>query len=405
MRTLGALVAAVAFAVGGTPSAAEAEPSASADGKDIVSRAWSALDHTPVPHGFSSWADVMQMQQRMNAAATRIQEVAQSRSDSGYAGTVAAPENRALVVYWKGRVPDAAQRVIAEQSKDVPVEVIPARYSLTQMTSEGRRLAGDPAYAEVVPMVDGSGIRVKTVAGRTPRARTATSSVSVIRDSRTAPNAGVLFSRQNDYSPYWGGARTRNCTTGWAIWWNGNSRILSAGHCGNNGNSIYDGGGDLMGTVINDNDTRDTHMIDARGHGRIWDGPWTETSYTKAVRGATFSNVGNWLCTSGSRSGVRCDIRVTANNAWWGTRYPMVYAEQQAHVSAAGQGDSGGPVFELPWPDDGKVIAKGTITGGVSGTFVPCTGEVWAGRLCSWSFVYADVTQSLAYYGASILTS
>jgi hypothetical protein len=224
-------------------------------------------------------------------------------------------------------------------------------------------------------------------------------------DEAEAGGAGVLFTRQNDSSPYWGGARTQNCTTGWAIWWNGDSRILSAGHCGNNGNNIFDGGGDFMGPVINDNDARDTHMIDVRGHGRVWDGPWTETSFTKAVRGATFSNVGNWVCSSGSRSGIICNIRVIANNSSWSGVFPMVYADQQNGVSGAGQGDSGGPVFELPSPDDGRVFAKGTITGGVDGTFVPCTGEVWAGRICSWRFVYADVTQSLGFYGATILTS
>ncbi|MEU2613004.1 hypothetical protein ABZ570_15700 [Micromonospora sp. NPDC007271] len=405
-RTVGFLAAAAAVALGlaGTPGAASADPADNAPAKAAVSRAWTELDKAPVPGGFSSWAEVMKMQQRLNAAATRIQEAARALPDSGYASTVAAPENRELVVYWRGKVPASVRRVIAQQSRDVPVRVIPARYSEAEMLTEVRRLSSDPAYAQVIPMVDGSGIRVKQAAGRSARLATQASKVAVIAEGTTAGD-GILFTRQNDSSPYWGGARTQNCTTGFAIWWNGNSRILSAGHCGNNGDYIYDGGGDFMGTVINDNDTRDTHMIDVRGHGRVWDGPWTETSYTKAVRGATFSNVGNWLCTSGSRSGVRCNIRVTANNASWGGRFPMVYADQIDRLSAAGQGDSGGPVFELPSPDDGRVIAKGTITGGVDGTFVACTGEVWAGRVCSWRFVYADVTQSLAFYGASILTS
>lgn len=395
---------AVVLAVAGTPGAASAQPSPDAAGKAAVSRAWTELDTTAVPAGFASWAEVMTMQQRLNAAATRIQQAAKSGATSGYASVVAAPENRALVVYWQGQVPASVQRVIAAQSRSVPIRVIPARYNEAQLTAEVQRLGRDPAYAEVAPMVDGSGIRVKQAAGRNARIAATSSSVKVFPDGATTAGNGILFTRQNDFSPYWGGARTQNCTTGWAIWWAGVSRILSAGHCGNNGQNIFDGGGDFMGAVFNDNDTRDTHMIDVRGLGRVWDGPWTETSFTKAVRGATFSNVGNWLCTSGSRSGVRCNIRVVANNAAWGSRFPMVYADRQDFTSAAGQGDSGGPVFELPFPDDGRVIAKGTITGGVSGTFVPCTGEVWPGRICSWRFVYADVTQSLAFYGASIVT-
>jgi hypothetical protein len=395
----------VVLVLAGASHTASAAPSPDAGGKAIVSRAWTEMNKTPVPGGFSSWAEVMKMQQQLNAAATRIQEAAKTQRNSGYSNIVAAPENRALMVYWQAKVPAAVRQVIAAESRSIPIRVIPARYSEAQLSAEVQRLGRDAAYAEVSPMIDGSGIRVKQNAGRTARAAAQTSSVRIFPDSAKAAGSGVLFTRQNDYSPYWGGARTQNCTTGWGIWWGGYSRVLSAGHCGNNGNNIYDGGGDYMGSVFNDNDTRDTHMINARAHGRVWDGPWTETSFTKAVRGATFSYVGNWLCTSGSRSGVRCNIRVIANNASWGGRYPMVYADQQARVSGAGQGDSGGPVFELPYPDDGKVFAKGTITGGVSGTFVPCTGEVWAGRLCSWRFVYADVVQSLNYYGASILTS
>jgi len=409
IRMPGPLVAAaaVALVLAGTPGAASADPSvdqsADAAGKTAVSRAWSELDKTPAPGGFSSWAEVMKMQQRLNAAATRIQEAAKARPGSGYANIVAAPENRELVVYWQGQVPASVERVIAQQSKSVPVRVVPARYSEAQLTAEVQRLGADPAYAEVSPMVDGSGIQVKQVAGRTARAAVESSSVAVFPAG--AGGDGVLFTRQNDFAPYWGGARTQGCTTGWAIWWNGNSRILSAGHCGNNGNNIFDGGGDFMGPVINDNDARDTHMIDVRGHGRVWDGPWTETGFTKAVRGATFSNVGNWVCSSGSRSGIICNIQVSANNGSWAGRFPMVFADQRDFVSGAGQGDSGGPVFELPNPDDGRVFAKGTITGGVNGTFVPCSGEVWPGRICSWRFVYADVTQALAFYGADILTS
>jgi hypothetical protein len=397
-------VAAVVLMLVQAPGGASGEPSTDASGKAEVSRAWAELERTPVPGGFPSWAEVMRMQQRLNAAATSIQNAAKAVPNSGYASVIAAPENRELVLYWQGKVPASVQRVIARESSSVPIRVLPTTYNERQLLTEVQRLGQDPAYAGVSPMVDGSGIQVKKVAGRTPLARNATSSVEVFEEDEAA-DGNILFTRQNDFSPYWGGARTQNCTTGWAIWWNNNSRILSAGHCGNNGANVFDGGGDLMGPIINDNDTRDTHMIDVRGHGRVWDGPWTEVSFTKAVRGATFSNVGNFVCSSGSRSGIICNIRVSANNSSWSGRFPMVYADQQNFVAGAGQGDSGGPVFELPSPDDGRVFAKGTITGGVNGTFVPCTGEVWPGRICSWRFVYADVTQSLGFYGASILTS
>ncbi|MCP2323516.1 hypothetical protein HDA40_002023 [Hamadaea flava] len=112
-----------------------------------------------------------------------------------------------------------------------------------------------------------------------------------------------------------------------------------------------------MGTLGNRNTTRDIALVDARGTGRMWDGPWNESSVTKGVQSATFSAVGNWLCTSGAASGVRCGIQVKSNNQTIGGQSPMVIAEQTGHLNAAGQGDSGGPVFEIPAPDNGRVIA------------------------------------------------
>jgi hypothetical protein len=221
----------------------------------------------------------------------------------------------------------------------------------------------------------------------------------------------VFLTRQNDSSPYYAGARIYGalaCTTGWAI--NHASplspettKLLTAAHCQVSGSSFTDGGGDTVGPVTNRSTSRDTEIINARGAGRMWDGPWNETSYTKAVQGATFSNIGNWLCTSGSYSGVRCNIQVLFNNQSVGFVFPLVIAARSGGGNAGGQGDSGGPVFELPGPDNGKVIAKGIISVGIDGYTTPCTGQPVT-RTCYSRIGYADVTQTLNYYGATIRT-
>ena len=98
-----------------------------------------------------------------------------------------------------------------------------------------------------------------------------------------------------------------------------------------------------------------------------------------------------------------------AKGTWMGVarngRFPMVEAERTNHGQAGGPGDSGGPVFSLPSPDNGKVIAKGIIQGPDTTTTVPCSIGDTNRTGCAWRFFYADVSQALAFYGASIITS
>ncbi|GAA4247268.1 hypothetical protein [Dactylosporangium darangshiense] len=71
------------------------------------------------------------------------------------------------------------------------------------------------------------------------------------------------------------------------------------------------------------------------------------------------------------------------------------------HAVASGSGDSGGPVFSLPSPDNGKVIAKGIISGGDNGTVVSCG----AGTTCTWRSYYADIQESLGWYGLTFVSN
>jgi hypothetical protein len=120
------------------------------------------------------------------------------------------------------------------------------------------------------------------------------------------------------------------------------------------------------------------------------------------------SYVGDWLCDSGAYSGATCGIQVKATNVTVNVGYliyPLVMAEQVNHTNAIGNGDSGGPVFSTaPW-DINKVFAKGTNTAIDLSTAVPCTGvPAGNGRSCAWRMWYVDVVNSLAEYGASIIT-
>ena len=374
-----------------------------------------------VPGGFASWSELFGMQQRLNAAADAIQ--AAGGAGSGYANTIAAPENRQLVLYWKGAVPANVQAEIDRQRSNVPIVVRAARYSAQEVDVEVERIgrvgiSSSPRVAGAAPRPDGSGIDLY-LDGPTPGIRQAGQAQQArasVPDRVRSPVAlfasygggrGIPFSRLNDSAPWFAGGRTyRSCTTGFAAVIAGVDRLLYAAHCDQG--TVLDGAGQPIGQTGGNNPWRDTQYITASSAGKTFDGG-VSSNVTKAVQGASMSRNGNWICTSGSWSGVRCNIKVLLPNSTWDGLYPLVWAEEKNRSQAAGEGDSGGPVFELPFPDTGKVIAKGIISEGHPATVTPCViGETTRPdglpRLCAWQFFYADVTQTLAYYGGTIKT-
>ncbi|MGC4793205.1 hypothetical protein ACLQ3H_03725 [Micromonospora saelicesensis] len=344
---------------------------------------------------------------RMNAAVDSIRELSHQIDGSGFGAAVADPEKRHATIYWKGQVPQAIQTLIDGQSRIVPINVLPAKYTEQEMLRDSKLLAKRQDVAQVGPSPDAQGVQVKLHPGTAvPTTSSLRASTGIASDILFRGFAGkrAMVTRQNDSTPYYAGARTNlnrlgNCTTSFTVNHGGRTKLLYAAHCGT---TVTDGANDAMGAVTNRNTTRDISLIDVRGSARVWDGPWNESSYTKAVQGATFSNVGNTLCTSGSFSGIRCGIKVTANNQYSGGYGPLVYAQKTDHGSAAGGGDSGGPVFQLPSPNNGKVIAKGIILATHLNASAPCVGA--ATHSCAWEFDYADVTQTMSFLGATIAT-
>ncbi|MEU5790685.1 S1 family peptidase [Micromonospora purpureochromogenes] len=396
-RTIFALAAAiVATGAIGTPAVA--------DGKPVTP---SAQPAEAVPGGFSSWRELFSVQERLNSAAD---EIMAARGD-GFAGVVAAPEDRKLTVYWKGQVPGSVRDLAKRLA--VPVRFKPARFHQREMVAEAQRLAADPRAVSVSAKVDGSGLAV-TVTGRAPAAgkqdvlRTARLPLSLSTASRP-----TLLNRQNDFAPYWGGARyyaAGGCSTGFGVYWNDARQILSAGHCGSNGQVAYDGGGptNTMGSIINDNNPRDTLMIRVAAGGRIYTGPYNAAT-SIGVGGAVSDYVGNYVCTGGASSGEHCSIRVSVVNQFINVGYVIGPVTQANHVTAgacaAAPGDSGGPVYS--YRSDGRVDARGTISAGVTGTAV-CPGVVANGSSTVW---YAPLLRpvgdaqigSLTYHGASLI--
>ncbi|MER6631112.1 hypothetical protein ABT301_23320 [Streptomyces sp. NPDC000987] len=395
-----------------------------------------------VPRGFASWDDVMREQQRLNKAATAIEVSAEKRGkDSGLAGIRVRPESRRVVVYWKGAVPKDVRSVIDRQRRKVPVRVVGARYSKTELLAESRRLQVATDMGAIAPRVDGSGLTVKlasdpspTLTGPSMRELVADSRVDVdiaaerVRTNRltaekkstgaaTAPYADPCPYKYGTYQScrafdkpygalgYSAGARTQNCTTNFAVYQDTEAgrvkRMVLPAHCGELGSWQMLENGTWIGQVVARDLLSDTALATTFGSPYMWTGDWKSQSKMKVSSVVSRSYVDNLVCTSGARSGEVCNNRVyetdTSYMADGLVSYPMVYAENESGLAAAGPGDSGGPVFE-PIPDNTTtVVAKGMISSAILGVY-QCNDP--SQSACGAKFYYSDMADILPRFGA-----
>ena len=267
------------------------------------------------------------------------------------------------------------------------------------------------------------------------RAALSTSTVPLVVTSGDMPVPAA--DRYHDTTPFWGGGAFNNgkigggsiCTTGWAVRHNGVNKMLTAGHCGENGDLAMTGDGgqltsNFIGEFADKNAQRDYALIDptsvkASTAGIIYAGAFSNgsapfTDHTILfVAGADRNVLGDMIFTDGSRSGFRSNIKVTKVNAVefipvngvLQLMSPLIVADQVDGQNAAGSGDSGGPVGTLS-ADLEHVTARGTLTGITTGsTTATCTGiPASSTRSCSSHVFFAPITGSLGTLGATIIT-
>lgn len=403
-RALGALCAALlVLGLAATPASAQQDPDKPPPTE--------SLPDGPVPGGFGSWAELLAAQEELNAAAEQLDAAAQR--EPGFTGIEAAPELGRVRLYWHGHPPEPIVELVEQLRRRVPVEVLAADHPLAELLDQQAAIAAEPGVSSVAPHVDGSGLTVgyagsEEQARSLPAIRRATVPVTIEPFDRVEPLG--CTGRQDDCSPYWGGAKYvmpggGGCSTGFTLEFttflfpptSPSYRMLSAGHCASNGNVVRDGGGETMGTVTGDSDAADLLTINpANGFAaRVYLGPWNATlSSNKAVKAARNSFVGNWVCTSGAFTGEHCPVQVNAVNVLiWGSVTTIKATHYQGTV-AAGKGDSGGPVLVHQWWGGG-VYALGTISAGTGPVACPAGSPSSA---CFKTVYYVGVLTALAHY-------
>jgi len=370
-----------------------------------------AAAEDPVPGGFGSWEELLAMQEQLNGAAEQIS--AAGADQSGFTGIVASPQDRRLRLYWHGVPPDPVLELVGELRREVPIDLLPAPYPLSELREQQELIAPEPGVSAVFPHIDGSGLTVEFAgseadARAVPAIAGATVPVTIVPDATVEPTD--CSGRQDDCSPYSGGGRYVTgslCTTGFTLRYQlltipptaPSYRILSAGHCGSNGATVKDGGGQMIGSVVNDLDSADLLQIaPSRTVGlgpTVFTGPVGSTS-TKVVKKAADSFVGNWVCPSGASTGEHCEVIVDAVNVTiLGTVKTIRASHYYLDQAAVGKGDSGGPVIVHQWWGGG-VYALGTISAGSSQVACP-PGSVSA--VCYHTIYYVGILHALALYG------
>jgi hypothetical protein len=209
--------------------------------------------------------------------------------------------------------------------------------------------------------------------------------------------------RDNDASPYYGGARlTVGCTTGFSWQYGSTIRMMTAGHCYPQGanravstpasfmGAVYNTNGSNwksgVGTValiggVNGNVRGDFALVtispSQTGAARIYvGGPGSSSSRIVGGIWQGEPSAGDLFCSGGVTTGEICGWVLQAANLPRDVQYAngvgiarhMFVGGRSAAPCAAG-GDSGGPIYTIDGV--GKVWAKGIISG-VSGSG-PCT--------------------------------
>jgi hypothetical protein len=315
------------------------------------------------------------------------------------------PDHSHLRLYWKGKLPQRVERILAHLPKGVTADVVAAQYSKAELHAARNRLlkGGKPVdlrlsagstplrITSIGPAGDGSGLVIGYDEDRGVGRRdamdpltnssrqTRSSQVRAITAHMTGVNVQVVYkplvedtSRQQDSSPWYGGAALKNpgggiCSSGFAVTstttsWTGSPYLLtSAYHCGPTNaaewhtwwGNVQIGYGDLYQSSGPDDVIGIVPDSGATG-GRLYDGPPTDTSgYSKAVVGWGHNNRGEYVCTDGANGGVHCnvqisqtDIGVTGGNGIYRPITDLAYATSGTPGGvAAVNGDSGGPVF------------------------------------------------------------
>jgi hypothetical protein len=341
---------------------------------------------------------------------------------AGLGGIQLQVDKGTIHVWWKGRVPTAVRKVITreQRSKGIKIVLEPSQHSQRELAEAARSIMSkEIAFPGVIgagPLVDGSGLAI-----------TVTDSSKVSSLKFPFP---VHFVSRTEFVPLWGGRGAdippnfagavtqavgsgKLCSTGFSMkkktgW---PQTILTAEHCSCGGDIDFNNGaGNRMGHAEPARGKElytDSLLIDTLAAApATYDGGVGAGEFAKSVVGVQSNFVGMFICTSGSATGVHCNIMIDQVNQEFKfgictTTQPFTegvsFAHEVSGAVATGTGDSGGPVFTLA-KDPSTVNAAGMMFGG----FNPTNCQKF-GTTCFNGVVFNDIDSLQAAYNAGVI--
>jgi hypothetical protein len=349
--------------------------------------------------------------------------------DPNFASVEVTRKRDRVIVYWHG-APGRELLDTIESRPSVPVEIRPTKLAPSMLNGKAASLArNDATVGSIELKPDGSGLLVALKDPGNGREKASASSrfskslgvpVEVASDPAPVPAAN---SRQFDVNYHLGGARIKDwgsgssCTSGFAVRQNITNKeaMMFAAHCGpvDSQWSVYDGGPYYYtwGAVTNRDIYHDGAIIDSGwSQPYSWTAAWNSDVFTP-ISGSAYPYVGQEICYSGSYSGLKCgnivqQVNVAYNLGGDLTNVTGFRTQQSNGEPAVGNGDSGGPGYQLVSTADGlKRNAVGIISAIPGGSGTTCQGvpgdSAPGGRKCS-STAYAtsvsSIAASLGYY-------
>jgi len=346
----------------------------------------------------------------MDRLADEIIEIA--NDDFNFATLQIREDRSSLVLYWYGDIPSFVEELI-ERQPDVKVEIRETEFQPGVLRKVMREILAENENVTAVSMnPDGSGIQV-FLAGA-PQNQRNRSLVNYFSDLPFPVQVeygsfSPANSRQNDRTFRLGGARINmiedsrivgRCTSGFAaLRPNNESVMITAAHCGPDGS--WWGAVDMTNATFTPwgNISARTARYDAaiisspNGWAQpfIWVNAWDSASVIP-IHGVLAPRIGDEVCMSGSFSGLVCGNLVENTKEYYLSSNPQVsvsgfISRQLDNVPAAGNGDSGGPVFRVvnsrfyaigiisAIPLDSPPVCQGVPGGGGATATQPLSGH------------------------------
>lgn len=349
----------------------------------------------------------------------RVAEISSLAAGSPAAGTVFDVPNQTLVVYWRGDVPTALVELGgAAEADGYRLDIKPAVHSAAELSvaaMELAELAGSPSGLSVEMSYDGSGLVVRypgldgavdfpaTADVRSAIDEIASRGVNV-RVEPSGDEVPTFASRDDDNSPYWGGALTNDgsalCTNAFGMQAGATYQyMLTAAHCGSflDGKSIYNGQGTYMGYTDYLHELFDLSGYDlglirlkpgAASTSRFYATPpapapgFASRLVVGYDAGGILTGVNANYCTSGAALGVHCNVYAQNQQVVCvaGVRciYAVIVNSNSTSVPVICRGDSGGPIyFHQSGMGSNNVTAAGVVSGAYLASGANCGWQGW----------------------------